>query len=231
MTTDYVAGANAVFSHLWQHEKPSSVLDIGCGNGAWLRAALDLGVNDVLGVDGLDHPQIRLAQLSASLDLGRRFDLALCLEVGEHLDARHAEDLITIIAAHTDKALFSAAVPGQPGEHHVNCQWPAYWQERFNRHGFVCEDCVRWQVWNDERIEPWYRQNLFLAYRDSRSGKEPRIPPVVHAALVALISDELTRDKNRRSIEDGHESLSWYVRAVPNALACKLMRWLWSASQ
>jgi SAM-dependent methyltransferase len=146
---------------------PKSLLDVGCGTGTWLRAALDLGAFDVLGIDGIAVPEqqlhvtrtaIELCDLSNPFDLGRRFDVALCLEVAEHLPESSSAGLISSIAAHSDAILFSAACPGQPGQHHVNCQWPSYWQALFNGEGYVCDDSVRWQIWDDKRIEPWYER-------------------------------------------------------------------------
>src|SRR3972149_4406147 len=32
--------------------KPASVLDVGCGRGAWLRAFQELGVSEIRGLDG-----------------------------------------------------------------------------------------------------------------------------------------------------------------------------------
>ena len=62
MKIDYVlignshtdAGAHAALSLLFPGKRPISLLDVGCGPGAWLRAAMDLGVQDAVGVDGLD---------------------------------------------------------------------------------------------------------------------------------------------------------------------------------
>src|SRR5207244_51594 len=124
---------------------PKSLLDVGCGVGTWMRAASDLGVVEVFGIDGIisDHLYVRRNtiskfDLSKPFDLKRHFDVALCLEVAEHLPATAADDLIASITSHSDVVLFGAACPSQPGQHHINCQWPIYWQEKFNRRGFVC---------------------------------------------------------------------------------------------
>jgi hypothetical protein len=112
---------------------------------------MDLGALDVLGIDGIAVPEqqlhvtrtaIELCDLSNRFDLGRRFDVALCLEVAEHLPESSSAGLISSIAAHSDAILFSAACPGQPGQHHVNYQWPSYWQALFNGEGYVCDDSV-----------------------------------------------------------------------------------------
>ena len=138
-----------------------SVLDVGCGRGEWLRAALNCGIEDVVGVDGVAIPAAELQfplenflvrDLSQPLDLGREFDLVMCLEVAEHLTDGNARQLINNLTRHANAVLFSAACPGQAGQHHVNCQWPAYWQALFNQQGYVCRDWPRWAIWNDHRI-------------------------------------------------------------------------------
>jgi 2-polyprenyl-3-methyl-5-hydroxy-6-metoxy-1,4-benzoquinol methylase len=116
--------------------KPRSLLDVGCGTGTWLKAALDFGIQDVFGVDGAEITKdkflvperlFRQQDLTVPWSLGRRFDVVLCLEVGEHLDEACAATLVDSLVGHSNWVLFSAACPGQPGQHHVNCQWPIYW--------------------------------------------------------------------------------------------------------
>jgi hypothetical protein len=58
--------------------------------------------------------------------------------------------------------LFSAAIPGQGGTEHINEQPPRYWERQFERHGFHPVDAIRPIIWRDRRVEPWYRQNIFL---------------------------------------------------------------------
>jgi hypothetical protein len=126
-----------------------------------MRAAEELGVVDVFGIDGVVAETIHCSRspieqhdLSVPFNLGRHFDIALCLEVGEHLAESSAPDLISSIVAHAHTVLFSAACPGQPGQHHVNCRWPGYWQNLFNSQGFCCDDSARWAIWQDAQIEP-----------------------------------------------------------------------------
>jgi SAM-dependent methyltransferase len=228
-------GAEHALSQLFPGTMPKSILDVGCGPGTWLRAAIELGTSDVFGIDGVNIPSDQLlvdpklfkqCDLSAPVDLGRRFETILCLEVAEHLDEKFASVLVETLTKHSDRIAFSAACPGQPGQHHVNCQWPDYWQKLFNRQGFVCEDSLRWQIWSNKAIEPWYRQNLFAAVKDiSRAGKEDRIKPVVHPDMNSWIFPERERfESHIHQIEDGRVAASWYFKAMILGLSNKIKR-------
>ena len=147
-----------------------SVVDIGCGTGSWAAAFNVRGI-DVVGVDGdyVDRKSLRIRQdqfiahdLNQPLDLGRRFDLAVSLEVGEHLDAGLAAGFVDSLIRHADVVLFSAAVPGQGGSHHVNERWPSYWVALFEQRGYRLFDVVRPAVWNLPDVAYWYSQNLLL---------------------------------------------------------------------
>jgi SAM-dependent methyltransferase len=185
-----LAGARTGLAEILSGRHVSSILDVGAGIGTWLRAAKEIGILDVVGIDGTsaDLDEIHVSpeviqkfDLTKPVFLNRRFDVVLCLEVAEHLDEGARATLIETLCAHGDFICFSAAAPGQHGEHHVNCQWPTYWQNLFNMRGYVCRDDVRPRIWTNEAIEPWYRQNMFTASRDPASaGTEPRIRHVIH---------------------------------------------------
>jgi SAM-dependent methyltransferase len=147
-----------------------SVVDFGCGQGAWLSIWRRAGAN-VAGVDGpyvdrqrlmIETTEFYAADLGRPIDLGRRFDLVQSLEVAEHLPRRQAADFVGTLTAHGPVVMFSAAVPGQGGEHHLNEQPLEYWREMFRRRGFVAIDCIRPQVVDNQRIERWYRCNILL---------------------------------------------------------------------
>ncbi|MHC4065200.1 MAG: methyltransferase domain-containing protein [Planctomycetota bacterium] len=152
-----------------------SCIDVGAGAGAWLAAAHKLGIVDTVAVEGawVRKIETRIPKEQyvftdfhdESLDFTRRFDLALCLEVAEHLPPPKAERIVETLARLSDVVLFSAAIPHQGGTHHANEQWPSYWAALFAARGFRCFDVLRWSIWDDERIAYWYRQNVLLYVR------------------------------------------------------------------
>ncbi len=163
---------------------PRSIVDIGCGVGTWLAAAVAQGVLDIVGVDGayvdrdlLQIPEARFVpcDLAKEIDLKRSFDLVISLEVAEHLPARAADVFIDNLVRHGPVVLFSAAVPCGGGTGHVNEQWPAYWAERFANRDYVAIDCLRELVWNNQKIEWWYRQNVILYARREYLASQPRL--------------------------------------------------------
>lgn len=161
------ASAAAVVPHLMDLLNPRSVFDVGCGQQAeWLLAFPDT-LERIGGCDisfGPDHPWY--ADLTEPLYCGGdRFDLVLCLEVGEHLPEESTETLIDTLVSHSDNIVFSAAVPGQEGVGHINCQPHDFWHTRFGERGYLTSDVIRPLIADDTRVSPWYRNNMFLYQR------------------------------------------------------------------
>jgi SAM-dependent methyltransferase len=171
------SSARAIVPMMIDLVRPTSVVDVGCGLGGWLEEFLGQGIVDVLGLDGewvdpallrIPKHMFRTVDLSSLGEPSRRYDLALCLEVAEHLDDAAGRKLIAFLAASADFVAFSAAVPGQGGPGHVNEQWPAYWIKAFAEHDYRVFDPIRTLVWDDRSVSPWYAQNLlFFTCRNS----------------------------------------------------------------
>ena len=181
----------------------SSVIDVGCGTGEWLSVFRENGVTDILGVDGdyvdrdlLGIPGDRFLSrdLNSGFNLDRHFDLAVSLEVAEHLPPEGGERLVESLTTLSPIVLFSAAVPFQEGTNHINEQWPDYWVEQFRRRDFVPLDCLRNKLWRHERIDWWYAQNIMFYVRRDELSKHPRLQefyegefseplPIIHPSL------------------------------------------------
>jgi SAM-dependent methyltransferase len=162
--------------------QPRSVVDVGCGIGQWLGEFTARGVEDYLGIDGphvqaeqlrIPRERFRAHDLSQPLRLERRFELALSLEVAEHLPARQAAGFVDLLTRAAPAVVFSAAVPAQGGFGHVNEQWPWYWKQLFAVRGYVQLDPFRKALWRDPEVACYYQQNLFLY-----------VDPAVHQALI-----------------------------------------------
>lgn len=182
---DYIdAGARASARALIEVVQPwlqaESIADFGCGRGAWLAEWHAAGVKDICGLDGdyVDRAQLAIPEdafrpvdLTRDQSLGRRFDVAQSLEVGEHLPQPAARTLVSSMTAHADRIFFSAAVKGQGGEFHVNEQPLAFWQALFEEQGFTAFDCVRPAFADRRDVEPWYRYNtIFYANEAGQAG-------------------------------------------------------------
>jgi hypothetical protein len=151
---------------------PRNVVDLGCGDGAWRGAFHENGVSEVRGYDGASIESTELlipAESFTRVDLEDpaasiegQFDLAVSLEVAEHLSPQAGGFLVDRLTELAPVVLFSAAVPRQGGTGHRNEQWPASWIERFRNRGFLAFDSIRRSVFFNPRVEWFYRQNLLL---------------------------------------------------------------------
>jgi len=242
--------AGAVVPPVVELLRPRSVVDVGCGLGTWLAVLRDHGVEEVLGVDGdyvdralLEIPGdcFRAVDLTEPFHLDESFDLALSLEVAEHLPAGSSVGFVESLTSLAPVILFSAAVPYQGGTHHVNEQWPEYWASLFREHGYVPLDWLRRQIWARPDVEWWYAQNTLLyAHADYCAARpdlediarrtDPSRLTLIHpeAYLKAVGWDE----RARRAREDldrmlpGEDSFLWIdqgeltgaVAGLPGAL-------------
>jgi hypothetical protein len=146
-------------------------VDVGCGIGTWLRIFSDNKVRELTGVDGphidktmlmIDQNVFVTANLAMPFMVDRRYDLAVSLEVAEHLPEGRAASFVKDLTQLAPVVLFSAAVPGQPGVEHINAQWQDYWRIIFLKHGYVALDIVRPAIWGRADVDYWYQQNTIV---------------------------------------------------------------------
>lgn len=163
---------------------PKSVVDVGCGVGMWLSYFLEHGVSDVLGIDGayvqreqlhIPEANFKTIDISKPFSINRKADIVLSLEVGEHLPESSAENFVKSLTDIAPVVLFSAAIPFQPGTHHVNGQWPEYWAKLFKARGYVPVDAIRRKVWTNPNVEYWYAQNTLMYVKESELSKYPKL--------------------------------------------------------
>lgn len=196
VTLGAIESARVLLPILFEYVRPRSVVDVGCGRGAWLQVLQEFGAERVLGLDGayverstlvIAPADFRATDLSRPFAIDGTFDLAICLEVAEHLPEQMALPLVETLTRAAPFVLFSAAIPGQAGVGHVNLQWPAFWQERFERFGFRKLDPIRRRVWQDPRVCSWYQQNVYLYASAAEVEQSERLQEEIRRVQVATV--------------------------------------------
>ncbi|MDR2471662.1 MAG: class I SAM-dependent methyltransferase, partial [Treponema sp.] len=157
--------------------KVHSAVDFGCGVGTWLAALQEMGVKEIKGYDGpwvnknmlMIPPEYFIeVELDKRVFVDKKYDVAISLEVAEHLPPDSAELFIESIVQASDIILFAAAIPFQGGTNHINEQWPDYWSGIFSKNGYIAVDCLREQIWNEANVEWWYKQNIIVFIKQER---------------------------------------------------------------
>ena len=133
------------------------------------------------------------------------------------------------LTSFSDVILFSAAIPGQGGTHHVNEQWPSYWIEKFAARGYVPVDCIRPFIWADSSIRTDYRQNLIMCVKKNALDKYPALKreagrPVIDAVYHTLWENKL--DVSRHTFRQNCRNIFFgliylipsFLRGVKNRL-------------
>lgn len=158
---------------------PKSAIDVGCGTGTWLKIFKNFGVKDIKGINGnyiensfleIDINDLVYHDLNLPYIDEKKYDLAICLEVAEHLKSESSKIFVKTLCKLSDTILFSAALPFQGVQNHINEQPIKYWVELFNKNGFIVHDYFRSIIWENENIEWWYRQNMFLVIKNHESS-------------------------------------------------------------
>jgi 2-polyprenyl-3-methyl-5-hydroxy-6-metoxy-1,4-benzoquinol methylase len=188
-----VKSRDAVFKVLdeWSYlfEGETSIIDVGCGIGSWgydldkygfKYRGIDFGVPlDKLVIDKSHYMDRDIRQY---IPCKEKYDIALCLEVAEHLEPEFADVLVQSLSGMANVILFSAAIPLQGGINHHNEQWQSYWAEKFAKVGLYPHHIdIRNELWNDESVGVWYRQNMVLYTLDKHGDGYPL--DVVHPQM------------------------------------------------
>ncbi|MGH6785379.1 MAG: hypothetical protein ACREBO_00995 [Novosphingobium sp.] len=211
-----------------------SLVEIGCGNAHWTQAGIDAGIGEYTIVDGpwndraqllVDPARFVEADLAAPLRLPRRFDLALCTEVAEHLAEDSAEVLVDSLVAAADVVVFGAAIPYQGGYGHINERWPSWWRALFEQRGYRAFDLVRPRHWTDPAIHYWYRQNTFV-YVAEAAGEAIRAAAEAERPGSTALFDAVHPEKFEEVAAYRSIAFRRLARRFPAWLALKLReRW------
>ena len=209
-----------------------SAIDFGCGVGTWLSVLKEEGVTEIRGLDGpwvdqnlleIDKKYFIKSNFEEPIFLDKRYDLAISLEVAEHVSKNSASIFVESLVGASDFVLFAAAIPFQGGTGHINEQWPDYWIEQFSSKDYVALDYVRSNIWNDNNIPFWYRQNIFLFVKRERVSscsldninQQKIIPPI------SLVHPDLYLSKNSH-MPSVRESYNLFFRSLKHWVMKKI---------
>jgi 2-polyprenyl-3-methyl-5-hydroxy-6-metoxy-1,4-benzoquinol methylase len=139
----YVNSAKVIVDVLYDNFAPRRLVDLGCGCGVYSHFFKEKGV-EVVCIDAVQPPEmyafpVKIVQQDMTVpfdNIWGDFDLALCLDVGEHIPEELSEPFLKNTTQFSDKLIMSCAPPGQGGHHHVNEQPKRYWIEKLRAHGF-----------------------------------------------------------------------------------------------
>lgn len=153
---------------------PKNVADIGCGTGTFLNVFKSNGISDVIGIDGswvdwklllknINEAEFFECDFEKGVRLKKRYDICICLEVAEHISPYKSSSFISDLSEISNVIIFSAAIPFQGGQNHLNEQWIDYWQDLFKEKGYSIYDGLRELIWDNKNVDVWYKSiYLFL---------------------------------------------------------------------
>ena len=212
---------------------PRNVLDIGCGIGTFLARFKSAGV-DVFGIDGpwvnkemlyrnINQNEFKEQDLSKPFNLNTKFDLVLSLEVAEHIEPAYADTFVKNLVSAGNVIIFSAAVPDQGGQNHVNEQWLSYWKEKFMQHDYIVHDVLKPYFWNNPHVFFWYKQNMVVVAHKNHvfenTMHENPLEDVVHKEMFAFRIKQLNQELEM--IRSGRLPFTTYVKYLLTSIFLK----------
>lgn len=226
--------AEEIVPYIIELFQPKSVVDIGCGIGNWLNIFKKYGIQSIIGIDGsfVDKRLLKISKnsfiekdLEQSFVLEDKFDLAISLEVAEHISFEKADVFMESICNLSDLIVFSAAIPNQGGQNHINEQPPLYWIQKFESRGYKMFDIIRPLFWDNEKVDWWYKQNMLVFSK--KSVVNQRLDSLdsfygahlVHPIVLKNRSFETFRNVNEiKRIESGEKALRFYFEVFKKSI-------------
>lgn len=218
--------AEIIVPLIMERYKINSIVDVGCGIGTWLAIFGNYGV-EYIGIDGdyvdrrllcINEDNFKCFDLNNKFSLNKKYDLALCLEVAEHLEVKSATLFIECLCSLSDLVIFSAAIPSQGGQNHLNEQFPQYWLCIFESMGYYLVDDIKKDIWGNSDIEWWYQQNIMVLKKVNNKEKR-RLLFAIHPELYKIKIEEIRKlDINYQKTIRGHISVFSALKILFKAL-------------
>jgi hypothetical protein len=143
-----------------------TIIDIGCGDGSYVREFRKNGF-DCIGLDGnpltSKIPYCQVMDFSINL-ISFFNDLAICLEVGEHIPQEYEQFFIDNICRVSDNIILSWAIEGQGGLGHVNCRNNDYIIAEMKKRNFDY-DAIATNFLRKNSTLPWFKNTLMAFYK------------------------------------------------------------------
>lgn len=155
---------NAIIS-VCQNHNIKTIVDIGCGNGSYVKHFLD----NKLDCDGFDGSHLTpdfcyIQDFSKPQRIGK-YGLVLSLEVGEHIPKQYEQIFLdNLVDASISLIILSWAVEGQGGDGHVNCKNNDYIIRQMNNRGYYY-DVETTDFLRDKCTIPWFKYTLMTFER------------------------------------------------------------------
>ena len=156
---------HALISFL-SNEKPSKVVDLGCGTGYYAQQMRQSGIN----VDCFDGnpntPSItdgkcKVLDLSSPHQL-ETYDWVLSFEVGEHLPKQYEDIFIQNLHSNNKRGIIlSWAVKGQGGKGHFNEQNNDYVKEKIMELGYT-NDILAENFLREASSLSWFKKTIMV---------------------------------------------------------------------
>ena len=225
--------ADLVLVEMLKFLNVESIVDVGCGSGAWLKSSMKLGIKNAIGIDlasslnliqtnpdfegYLKNKSLTLVERDLVKDCTTKLplsDVAFCLEVAEHLPSNVANSLVKLLTDSSNFVVFSAAQPGQGGTFHINERPLDYWINEFAKCGFDAFDPFRESLGNNRNVPRFYALNTLFFARKNRSLQERFSGSLIDLNRMKIIeNDEI--DKRTVSEKIRYKVLSFLpVRVV-----------------
>ena len=206
--------------------KINSVVDVGCGIGTWLSVFGRYAI-EYIGIDGdyvdrsllcINEDDFKCLDLNNKFSLNKKYDLAICLEVAEHLEIKSAPLFIECLCNLSDLVIFSAAIPLQGGQNHLNEQYPWYWLSIFESLGYYLVDDIKPDIWGNSNVEWWYQQNIMILKKTSNKEKK-QLFFAIHPVLYETKIEEIRKlDTNYQRVIRGNIPVSTAFKILVKAL-------------